>query len=64
MDYCIDCENQFPREELEFCICDDFFGEHEFRIVTKSGVKYHKQFYLHCKNCLEFKHSHEGEAFI
>ncbi len=64
MKYCISCLNPFPEEELQDCICSNYFGKGDFKIVTKTGIKIINQKYLYCKDCLKMKHSHEGEAFI
>jgi len=64
--YCIDCENIFKEEELSTCICGDCFGNEvkNWRIITKTGVKYINQERVYCKDCLRKYHKHEGEVFI
>lgn len=61
-EYCSDCLNVFPTEELQSCICS--LGEWDKTIVTKAGVKVIKDRGLFCKNCLGIHHKHIGETFI
>ena len=61
--YCTECWTPYPKDELVFnCICR-IFGEREYRVVTKFGVKLVKQVDANCKNC-SYKHSHIGETWI
>jgi len=62
-EYCSDCLNLFPEEELQCCICT-LSPFQKRTIVTKSGVKEIIDKKLYCKNCLTMHHEHIGETFI
>ena len=63
-EYCFDCLDVFELEALEYCICDSWASSDKKTIVTKYGVKNEEVKRKYCKNCLEIRHTHEGEMFI
>lgn len=69
-EYCFDCLQIFDESELESC---NYCTKCSFHpkdkkidriIITKSGVKKILLTKLFCKNCLQLKHQHKGEAWL
>ena len=58
-EYCTNCNQVFPKEDLT--PCEFMFSASNKRIVTKTGIKEIKDSALECNGCKNFQHQNQGE---